>query len=168
MSTAVRKNKIVNRYAKSKRLRRAFSLIELVVAMSLLMVLMLPVIGLLSTSYKVYNASSTRAGGDGSRRAALDALSLRLQSAVRTTAAASNAVTVQLANGSTARLSYAGGRLFWREGGVTQTLVAGLSNARFSVGAATGATATAGELLLVEVATRATNEPAESWSSTRI
>ncbi len=148
--------------------RAGVSLAELTVAMGLCAIIMLPVIGLLGTSHKVYSASSTRSGGDGARRAGLDAVSLRLADAVRIVSANSTAVRVQFPSGAVGVLSYGGGRLVWRLGAIREDLVAGLSNARFSVGSAAGAGPVAGELLLVELASRSGSEPNDSWSSTQV
>lgn len=153
---------------KSIRSRHGFSLVELVIAMGLLSIIMMPIIALMATSYKVYNASSTSRDGNYLRQVALDAAAMRLQSANRVLAASPNFVDVRTASGTTARLFYSGGRLIWRESGVDQVLVQDLSNARFSVGAAAGATAAAGDLILLEVGSRRPGEPVESWSSTRL
>lgn len=147
--------------------RRGFSLVELVIAMGLLAIIMMPIIALMATSYKVYNASSTSRDGTYLRQVALDSAAIRLQNTNRVVAAGTNFVDVQTATGATARLSYSAGRLYWREGGVNHVLVQDLSNARFSVGAASGATPAAGDLLLLEVGSRRPGEPVETWSSTR-
>jgi prepilin-type N-terminal cleavage/methylation domain-containing protein len=147
---------------------RGFSLVELVIAMGLLAIIMMPIIALMATSYKVYNASSTSRDGTYVRQVALDAAAIRLSATNRVLGAGTNYVDVRTAAGTTARLSYTGGTLVWRENGVNQVLVQDLSNARFSVGAAAGATATAGELILLEVGSRRPGEPVETWSSTRL
>ena len=144
------------------------SLVELVVSMGLMSLIMMPVIGLMATSYKVYNASSTTLDGGYARQVALDSAAMRLQFAQRVLAVGTNFGDVQMASGATARLSISGTQLTWTEGGTTQILVSGLSSARFSVGAAGRATATAGELLLIEVGSRAPGDPLETWSSTQL
>lgn len=148
--------------------RRGLSLLELVVSMGLLTILMLPVVGLLATSYKVYNASSQRHDGNYARQTALDAAEHVLRGAEQVVAVSRGSVNVRFADGTVGRLAYSRGRLTWTAGGASQTLADHLSDASFSVGTAAGASPSAGELLLVELATRGAGEPSDTWSNTRI
>ena len=148
--------------------RPGLSLVELVVSMGLLSILMLPIIGLLATSHKVYNASNVRHDGNYARHIALDAVAARMGSAVRVVSANPSQIDVQLASGAVGRLTYSRGVLAWRVGTSVEVLARGLANARFSVGAVAGAGPAAGELVSVEVATRGTGEPADTWSSTNV
>ncbi|MEZ6136913.1 MAG: prepilin-type N-terminal cleavage/methylation domain-containing protein [Pirellulaceae bacterium] len=152
---------------KPRRKRAGLSLVELVISMGLLSLMMLPVIALMATSYKVASASTTSRDSAYARHVALEVAALRLQYADQVVATGSNFIDVRLPTG-TGRLSYAGGRLNWRFGSLNEVLAQGLSNARFSVGAAPGANPEAGELLLIELGTRPTGAPTEVWSSTQI
>lgn len=147
--------------------RHGMTLMELVVSMGLLAMIMLPVIGLLGTTYKVYNSSSERYNGSYARQTALDTTAMLLSGASDATTA-SNRVDVRFENGTSGRLSYSRGQLIWNFAGTSQVLVNGLTRARFTLGAAPGASPTAGELLLLEVASQSREEPVETWSSTRI
>ena len=147
--------------------RHGMTLLELIVSMGLLSMIMLPVIGLLGTTFKVYNSSSERYNGSYTRQTALDTTAMLLAGAEDATTT-SNGVDVRFANGTTGRLSYSNGQLTWDFAGTSQVLVTGLTGARFTLGAAPGAPPTAGELLLLEVASQSPDEPVETWSSTRI
>ncbi len=147
---------------------RAMSLIEVVISMGLLAVVMLPIIGLMATSRKVMIAGDTSRSGDYARQTSLDAAIFRLRSAQQVVDSGSNYVDVITGTGTTGRLSVSGGRLLWTEAGVQQTLATGLSSANFTFGTASGAPATAGTLLMLEVATQASAEPMPHWSSATI
>ncbi len=150
------------------RHRRALSLLELIVSMGLLSLIMVPVVSLLGTSYKVMVASSDRQAGSYTRQVALDSVAYRLNGSTQVLAADAAELDVRLADGNTARLSFNRGELLWETSFGVETLVAGLSNARFSVGASKGASPLAGELFLIEVASRGPDEPRETWSSTQL
>ncbi len=151
-----------------RRKRRGLSLVELVVSMGLMSLIMLPIIGLMATSYKVYNAGCTSRDGAYARQVALDAINLRLRNARNVVNATSGFLEVQLLNGGTATLEFVAGGLDWTESGIRQTLASGLTSARFNVGAGSGATPVAGDLLSIEVATKTSAEPVETWSSTTL
>ncbi len=148
--------------------RVAMSLLELIVSMGLLSLIMVPVVSLLGTSYKVMNASSDRQSGNYTRQVALDSVAVRLAGSSQILSSSSSQVTALLSDGSQGRLSFSRGELTWETPLGVETLIAGLSNARFSVGAIPGASLPAGELFLIEVASRGPGEPQETWSSTQI
>ena len=148
--------------------RTAMTLLELIVSMGLLALIMLPVISLLATSYKVMNASNARQDGSYARRTALDAASSLLREGVAVTAIGQNHVEVLFPSGSLGRLDYARGEMSWSVGGVREVVARGLADLQFSVGTSAGARPVAGKLILLEVATRGINEPTDSWSSTQI
>jgi len=150
------------------RMRRGLSLVELVVSMGLLSLMMLPIVGLMATSYKVFNAGNTSRDGAYARQVALDAVSYRLQGARQVVRARSGYLEVRLLNGTTAALELTAGSLFWTEAGARQMLATGITNARFVAGTSTGATTSAGELVLIEVASQASTEPVEKWSTTTL
>ena len=159
---------VIKQRKNRERKRSAMSLLELIVSMGLLSLIMVPVVSLLGTSYKVMNASSDRQAGSYTRQVALDSVVYRLAGSTQVLDAGTDHITVLLADGDKARLSFGGGELFWETSFGVESLIAGLSNARFSVGAGPGATALAGELFLIEVASRGPGEPQETWSSTQI
>jgi len=146
--------------------RRGLSLLELTVSMGLLALIMVPVISLLATSYKVMGASSARQSGAYARHAALDAVGWRLTGSVQVVSALPQRLLLRQEDGTLATLRIFRDELRWETGLGVETLMAGLSNARFSVEAVAGSPPAAGELLLLEVATRAAGEPQETWSST--
>ncbi len=150
------------------QLRRGLSLVELVVSMGLLSLMMLPIVGLMATSFKVYNAGNTSRDGAYARQVALDAVSFRLKGSRQVVRARSGYLEVRLLNGTTAALELVDGGLYWTEGGARQMLATGITHARFSAGTGSGATTSAGELLLIEVASQASTEPVEKWSSTTL
>ncbi len=156
------------RIKKHQRLRRALSLLELVVSMGLLALIMVPVISLLGTSYKVMNASSERAEGSYARQSALDAIGMNLRGCTQVLDAQAEELVVLTADGNKTRLSFSRGELLLETALGQQSLTTGLSGIRFSVGAKSGAPPAAGELILVEVASRGPSEPTETWSSTQL
>jgi hypothetical protein len=152
---------------RASRVRRGLSLLELTVSMGLLALIMIPVISLLSTSHKVMGASSTRQSGAYARHAALDAVGWRLTGCVQVVSSFPQRLVLRQADGSTATLRFSRGELQWETGLGVESLIIGLSNARFNVSAVSGSTIAAGELFLLEVATRGAGEPHETWSSTQ-
>jgi hypothetical protein len=147
--------------------RRGLSLLELTVSMGLLALIMVPVISLLSTSHKVMGASSAKQSGAYARHAALDAVGWRIAGSVQVVSALPQRLVLRQADGTVATLRLSRDELQWETGLGTESLIAGLSNARFSVGAVAGSPPAAGQLFLFEVATRAPGEPEETWSSTQ-
>lgn len=148
--------------------RSGLSLVELVVSMGLLSLMMLPIIGLMATSYKVFNAGNTHRDGAYARQVAMDAIGVRLQGAAEVLRISPGYLEVRLSGGAAAELELAGGSLFWTEAGDRQMLATGITNARFTAGTSAGDSTSAGELVLVEVASQANSEPVEKWSSTTL
>ena len=146
--------------------RTGLSLVELVVSMGLLSLIMLPVVGLLATSFKVYNAGCTSRDAGYARQVALDAIAFRIQAADRVINTTTTLLRLQLISGGTAELGFVNDAVTWTVGGKTEVLASGISDAKFSMGSAAGAAPTAGDLVRVEVASKVVTEPLEKWSST--
>ena len=158
-----------NTRLRTLRSRRAMTLLELVVSMGLLALIMVPVVSLLGTSYKVMNRGSDQAEGSYARHVGLDAAAMLLSDSQNIIDSSTTHVTVGLSSGLQGRLSFSRGELLWQiNGGSPQLLARGLSGARFSVGTAAGATAVAGQLLKLELATRTTSDLSDQWSSTEL
>lgn len=148
--------------------RRGLSLLELTVAMGLLSIVMLPTISLLATSHKIYNSQNVRHDGDYLRMTALDAAVQRLHGAEKIVQLESDYVEVVFASGVFGVLAFERGDLIWKTSVGSELLARGLSGAKLDVGTAAGATAEAGQVLLVYLGSRGVGEPTETWSSERV
>lgn len=147
--------------------RRGLSLLELVVSMGLLSLLMVPVVGLLSTSLKVYTASNDRFDGDYARQTALDGSTYLIRDGVAVVAHSPTSLEIRFASGSVGQLRYDRGQLTWTIGSARQLLSSSLTDARFSViNSATDPTA--GELIKLEFASQSSTEPTARWSTTQV
>jgi hypothetical protein len=130
--------------------------------------IMVPVVGLLSTSYQVMQSNSSLGDGAYVRHSTLDAVDTIIRQAAQVTHVATNRLSVRFSNGATGELTYTSGELRWSLSGAPATAIArGLSTARFSVVTANGSPAVAGELIRVQVATRSSDD-IERWSNSQI
>lgn len=162
----------IGRIAMNKPHRKAMTLLELVVSMGLLAVIMLPLIGLMGTTYRVYAASSDRQEGSYLRTSALDACVHLLRDAESIVAASPTRLQVKLSTGAIGELSFGRKRLVWKQTGAAQVLAIGLANAKFSTTRVPAGRLdpdqSIGSLVQLKFSSQRAGEPNESWSTTSV
>ncbi len=139
---------------------------ELVVSMGLLAIIMVPIVGMLSTTHKVYNSQNDRAGQEYTRQIALDATSFLLRGASGIVRVPTRPVQLKLSHGGTATLEFTRGQITWTVGGSRQIVAQGLTDVRFTDLTNRRADTDAGRLLRIEVASRSTTQTRDVWSTT--
>lgn len=146
--------------------RSGMSLVELVMSMGLLAMIMMPIIALMSSTFHIYESTQSRQTGALSRHSCLDVLAERCGSATAVRSVGRSSVVFEMRDGSTARCFLRRGVMNWRQGGVTEPLVAGLNSLSFSLVDQTATSA--GSLLQVKATTQPDPEVAAKTSTTTL
>ena len=134
--------------------RRGLTLIELVVAVGLLTIIMLPVVGLPSTAARVYETNSELRQVEGQRLTAIDGAIRILRSAQQVTRVRARRLDLILQDGRPGQLRFTRGSLLWTLGQNQQTLGTNLQSVRFGV-QQSGQTVSDGTLVSISVSARA-------------
>ena len=139
-------------------------MVELLAAMVVMSLIMIPLFGILKASLRIAESSSQRQDGSFTRHAALEAMSRQLQGSAQVLELKDQSLVVLRADGGKLRFSLQGTQLVMESDLGSQVLIDGLAKLRFyEVG--TPASATAGRLIAIDVVTQGTKPPFTSVSS---
>lgn len=138
--------------------RRAVTMVELLAAMVVMSLIMVPLFGIMKASLRISEMSSQRQTGGFARQAALEAISRRLQGCTQVLEIADNRLVVLQADGQKAQLSFQKDNLVFENNLGSQVLSSGIAKLRFyEIGKPS--TVAAGRLIAVEVVTQDTKPP---------
>ncbi len=160
-STFANRSRIASRH-------HGVTMIELLAAMMVMSLIMIPLFGILKASLSISETSSQRQAGAATRHATLEAIGRRLQGCTQVLELQKQSLTVLQADGRKMRLSLKGEQLILESDFGTQILIDGLAGLRFyEVGKPV--TPSAGRLIAVDVVTLSSRPPHESkLSSTQV
>ncbi len=127
-------------------------MVELLVAMTLMALIMVPLFGMLKASVRIAATSSQRESDSTIRQAALEGISRRLEGSTDVLDVQDQSLVVLLADGQKGRLSFDGELLIMETDKGAEVLVQGLAKLRFSL-LSKPTTATDGWLIGVDVLT---------------
>jgi prepilin-type N-terminal cleavage/methylation domain-containing protein len=140
--------------------QRGVTMVELLAAMMIMSLIMVPLFGILKASLSISETSSQRQANGFTRQATLEAIGRRLQGSTQVLELLDQSLTVLQADGSKMRLSLKGEQLILENDFGPQVLIEGIAKLRFyEVGKPT--TAAAGRLIGVDVVTLSSRPPYE-------
>ncbi|MEO8268232.1 MAG: prepilin-type N-terminal cleavage/methylation domain-containing protein [Aureliella sp.] len=159
---------IINPLHSTRWRQRGVTMVELLAAMMVMSLIMVPLFGVLKASLSISEISSQRQSNAFTRQATLEAIGRHLQGSFQVLELLDQSLTVLQADGSKMRLSLKGEQLILEDKSGAQVLIEGIAKLRFyELGTPT--TVAAGRLIGIDVLTLGSRPPYESTiSSTQV
>ncbi len=136
--------------------RKATSLLEVIAGLTLMTLLMIPMVGVMSASTRIWRQFESGHDAVAVRQSAIATLAARLRNAVDVISVSSRSIRVRSSSGEIQQFSQSGSQLIYQHGSVREVLAEGIGTLEFQ-SVPTGLSPQAGQLIRVRLSNPRSN-----------